>query len=220
MAVIAELFGGLPIPSSAANRPRYNIAPTQPVLCARLGKTGDRELVDLRWGLVPFWAKDLKIGARMINARGETVAEKPSFRAAFKTKRCVVIADGFYEWKKMEDGKQPFYISRPDGSPFTMAGLWESWRDKSDPEAETIETCTIVTTSANQFLSGLHDRMPVILDTDARDFWLDSEFESRQKLESIIQPYDNDGLRMYPVSRSVNKAGNESAECVEEIELG
>jgi len=169
--------------------------------------------------LVPFWSKDLKIGARMINARSETVATKPAFRSAFKRKRCLVIADGFFEWKKEGKTKQPFYISRNDSQPFTMAGLWESWTDKTDENAVPIETCTILTTSANQIMEPLHDRMPVILEQEQYDFWLDSEFQEREKLERLLVPYSKDELRTFPVSTVVNKAANDLPECIEPIEL-
>ena len=218
MQVIADLFGGLPIPAMLASvKPRYNLAPTDMAVCIR--DQNGLEMAGLRWGLIPFWSKDLKIGARMINARSETVAEKPSFREAFKKRRCLVMADGFFEWKKVEDGKQPFYISRADRQPFAMAGLWESWRDKADPQSQPVETCTVITTSANPFMSPLHDRMPVILDESEQQLWLDPEIAGRETLESLLKPYDKDGFRMYPVSRFVNKAGNESEECVTEIEL-
>jgi putative SOS response-associated peptidase YedK len=204
------MFAQLTIPDIV---PRYNIAPTQNVLCVR-NREGENEMVTLRWGLVPFWAKDLKIGAKMINARGETVAEKPAFRAAFKKRRCLVVADGFYEWKKEADGKQPFYITRADDQPFCMAGLWESWTDKSDAQSKPVETCTVITTDANELMLQLHDRMPVILEPDEYDFWLDPEFSDRQPLEAALDPFPNEEMKFVPVSKVVNKATNEVPECI------
>jgi putative SOS response-associated peptidase YedK len=211
---MAALFDGLTFPRRT---PRYNIAPTQNVLCVRQNKDGNNECVDLRWGLVPSWAKDLKMGARMINARCETVAEKPSFRTAFKKRRCLVMADGFYEWKKQADGKQPYYITRKDDQPFGMAGLWEAWRDKAADDAPWIETCTIITTSANTLMQTLHDRMPVIFEPDQFDMWLDKDFSERQPLEQMLIPFANDELQAVPVSRIVNNAGNESPECIKPL---
>ena len=209
-AQLAEMFEQLTIPEIV---PRYNIAPTQDVLCLRVSN-GQREMSLLRWGLVPFWAKDLKMGARMINARGETVAEKPAFRSAFKKRRCLVVADGFYEWKKEADGKQPYYITRADEQPFCMAGLWESWRDKTNEDAAPVQTCTVITTNANELMSSLHDRMPVILDADKQDFWLDPSFSERKPLEEALIPYPSDEMKFVRVSKVVNKATNEVPECV------
>lgn len=197
--------------------PRYNIAPTQKVLAVRHSEHATPESVWLRWGLVPFWAKELKIGAKMINARSETVASKPAFRAAFKKRRCLILTDGFYEWKKQQDGKQPFYIHRSDDGPFCFAGLWESWTDKNSETtgAEPVETCTILTTSANDTVSSVHDRMPVILDEEARRLWLDVQFQDKTKLEELLVPCPDDELELYPVSKIVNKPVNDSPECIE-----
>ncbi len=184
---IATLFDGLEIPPQ---EPRHNICPTQDVLAVRqIDK--QPQAVMLRWGLVPFWSKDLKIGARMINARSETVFEKPAFRAAAKSKRCVIVADGFYEWTpvKGQKKKQPWLIARPDRSPLLMAGLWESWQDKSAVDSPTVETCTIITTAANAFMSPLHDRMPVFLDADQLPFWLDSNFSDQSRLAEFLKPH-------------------------------
>ena len=208
---IGQMFLDLQVPEYV---PRYNIAPTQDVWCVRENKEGDQEMVALRWGLVPVWAKDLKMGARMINARGETVAEKPSFRSAFKKRRCLVLADGFYEWKKEADGKQPYYITRADNEPFCMAGLWENWKDKNDPEAKWIQSCTVITTEANEIMTPLHHRMPVIFDSEQYATWLDTSFEDREALEATLVPYPSEELKVTPVSKFVNKATNESPECV------
>ena len=184
---IATLFDGLEIPPQ---EPRHNICPTQDVLAVRQIDQ-QAQAVMLRWGLVPFWAKELKIGSRMINARSETVFEKPSFRAAAKSKRCVIVADGFYEWTPIEGQKkkQPWLIARADNRPLLMAGLWERWRDKSaGPDAPVVETCTIVTTAANKFMSPIHNRMPVLLDDEQLSFWLDVTFDDRDRLASLLQP--------------------------------
>ncbi len=163
------------LPDIPDMQPRYNIAPTQPVAAVRVSPASMvREMALLHWGLIPFWAKDRKIGNRMINARSETVAEKPAFRAAFKRRRCLVAADGFYEWQKQDGGKQPYYIRRHDGRPFAIAGLWESW--KSEDEA-VIESCTLLTTTPNELIRPLHNRMPVILHPKDYDLWLDLETE-------------------------------------------
>ena len=194
-------------------QPRYNIAPTQlaPVVrAAAHGESqhgpqqrGPRELVQLRWGLVPSWAKDLSIGSRMINARSESVADKPAFRAALRRRRCLVPASGFYEWKKGNGaGKQPYFIHRRDGQPLAMAGLWESW---NDPQRNLpVQTFTILTTGANAQISQLHDRMPVILDTAQWDQWLQPSDTDVQQWQSLLQPAPADLLTMHPVSRRVN----------------
>ncbi len=208
METIASLFDGLRMPDAV---PRYNIAPTQNVLCIRQPESDQMEAVQLRWGLVPFWSKDLKIGSRMINARGETVATKPAFRSAFKTRRCLVLADGFYEWKKIGKSKQPYYITQTNDQPFAMAGLWENW---NSPDGESIQTCTVITTEANQTMQPLHDRMPVILKPDDYDFWIDRDFPGIEKLESLLRPCSEDLLKTYAVNPIVNKATNEQPECI------
>lgn len=187
--------------------PRYNIAPTQDVLAVRqVGPTGVRELVPLRWGLIPNWAKDEKIAYSTINARAETVAEKPAFRSAFKKRRCLIVADGYYEWQATgPKSKQPHRIHFPDDRPFGMAGLWEHW----ERDGKTIESCTIIVTSANSQLATIHDRMPVILHPDAYSRWLDPEFEGRTQLESLLQPLVPNEVEAYPVSPAVGNARNQ-----------
>lgn len=187
--------------------PNFNVAPTQSV-AAILAENGGRRLETLRWGLVPSWAKDPEIGARMINARSETAPEKPSFRSAFKRRRCLIPADGFYEWKREEGGKQPFYIHMKDGRPFAFAGLWEDWNDGE------IRSCTILTTSANGLVGEVHERMPVILPAEDRDAWLDPEAET-QELVSLLRPYPGDDLETFPVSRFVNSPRNNDERCIE-----
>ena len=199
----AALFGAS---SFIEVRPRYNIAPTQSVAAIRNGEEG-RELVLLRWGLVPFWAKDPSIGNRMINARAETVAEKPSYRAAFRHRRCIVLADGFYEWHKEGDAKTPYYISLANGGPFALAGLWENWTDKES--GESLQTSTLLTTEANTFMQALHHRMPVVLEPDTATEWLGG---SGDLLENAIDRTPR--LKAWPVDRRVNNARNEGAELI------
>jgi putative SOS response-associated peptidase YedK len=204
--------------------PRYNIAPTQLVPVVRLqtdvagsddeSDDAARELVPLRWGLVPSWANDLSIGNRMINARAETVAEKPSFRAAFKRRRCLIPADGYYEWRKTEQGKQPFYIHRRDQTLLAMAGLWERWHGG---QADMVDSFTIITTDANDDTSSVHDRMPVFLDPEAYAMWLDPEFQDRDQLQALLVPYGSGELELTPVSKLVNSPRHESPDCIEPL---
>ena len=212
---LSAFFEGL---NFSGIRPRYNICPTQQVTCIRESREQNHEVVPLRWGLVPFWAKDLKIGARMINARSETVSEKPSFRAAFKKRRCLVLADGFYEWKKLSEGKQPHFISMQSESPFAMAGLWESWTDKSDPQSGTVETCTVLTTEANSMMEPLHDRMPVILQPDDYETWLDPTFEDHNHLQTLLRPFAPEEMQHWPVATIVNRPANDQPECITSVE--
>ncbi|MGB7440871.1 MAG: SOS response-associated peptidase [Coleofasciculaceae cyanobacterium] len=195
---------------------RYNIAPTQTVGTILLTpEEQKREFKMLRWGLIPSWAKDEKIGVRLINARAETVAEKPSFRSAFRHRRCLVVADGFYEWQKLEGKKQkqPFYFQMRDKKPFAFAGLWEHWHN---PNGEEINSCTILTTEANNLSRPIHERMPVILEEKNYDLWLDTEEKNTELLQPLLSPYPTEKMMAYPVSKAVNKASNEGAECIEE----
>ncbi|MEM7453549.1 MAG: SOS response-associated peptidase [Planctomycetota bacterium] len=207
----ASLFDGIEFPEVV---PRYNIAPTQDVLTIRVADDGRQIAPLMRWGLVPFWAKDLKIGARMINARGETVAEKPSFRNAFKSRRCLIPLDGFYEWKRDGKEKWPHYITRSDDQPFFAAGLWEKWKPKEQPDADPIYSCTIITTDANETMQPLHDRMPVILDQADFEMWTDPEFHERSTLEKLLAPCPAEDLKTVAVSKTVNKATNEVPGCI------
>lgn len=209
-AELAEFFGLFREPDV---RPRYNIAPTQSVLAIRFDENATpREPVLLRWGLIPSWADDAKIGSRMINARADTVATKPAFRAAFKRRRCLVAADGYYEWKQLDDGKQPYLIGRTAGGPMAFAGLWESWTKGEEP----IESCTIITTDANEAIGAIHDRMPVILPPEEYDRWLDPQSDA-QELGGLLAPYPLDDLAARPVSRTVNNPRNDSAACIEPL---
>ena len=197
------LFGATsPAPVAA----RYNIAPTQFIAAIRSIEGADPGLAMLRWGLVPFWAKDVSIGNRMINARAETLAEKPSFRNALKKRRCLVLADGYYEWHRDGDLKTPWYISQQDGQPMAFAGLWESW---NDPDSESrLETATIITTEANQFLQRLHHRMPVILNVEQAREWLDTSTDLAQGRAR---------LQAWPVDRRVNNARNEGSDLIDPV---
>ena len=192
-------------------RPRYNIAPTQPVIVVTLDpKIGARRAELMRWGLVPFWAKDLKIGYRMINAQSETAATKPAFRAAFRKRRCLILADGFYEWRKDGKEKIPTYISQRSKSPFAFAGLWENW---VSPEGDHIKSCTILTTTANELIQPIHNRMPVILSQETEPLWLDSKTEDYENLSPLLLPAPAEELTTIIVSNLVNSARNEGEEC-------
>jgi putative SOS response-associated peptidase YedK len=204
---LVEQFGIDEYPSSITAS--YNIAPTQEV-AAVIAEDEKRKLQMLRWGLIPSWADDPSIGNRMINARAETVAQKPSFRNAFKEHRCLVLADGFYEWQRIQGGKQPYYIHMKDGSPFAFAGLWETWRN-----GQEIRSCTIITTEANELVGGIHNRMPVILPPEDYELWLDPDFEEKEALTSFLRPYPSDVIEAYPVSRRVNSPSNNAPDCIE-----
>lgn len=195
--------------------PRYNIAPTQPVVAIRLDEHGERDLTFFHWGLIPSWSKDIQIGSRMINARSETVTEKPSFRTAFKRRRCLIPADGFYEWQKQADGKQPMFIRPSDEAerPFALAGLWEFW---SDPEGGTIQSCTILTTTPNELMAPIHNRMPVIVEPEDFDLWLHPEPDPEQGLH-LLRPYPAAKMVAYPVSTLVNNPRNDNPECIQPI---
>ncbi len=194
--------------------PRYNIAPTQLVPAILRSGEGSFALELLRWGLVPAWAEDPAIGNRMINARGETVASKPSFRSAFTRRRCLLPADGWFEWRKLAGGrnKQPYHIALASGEPFAFAGLWEEWRLKGGGEA--LRSCTIITTEAAPAIRPIHDRMPALLAEAGRDAWLNPG-ASRDTLQGLLRPYPGEDLRARPVSRLVNTPANDRPECVE-----
>lgn len=194
--------------------PRYNMAPTQEAAVVRvLEPGGPRRLDPLKWGLIPFWAKEAAIGNKMINARAESVAEKPSYKSSFKSKRCLVAADGFYEWKKEGKVKQPFLIRREDRKPFAFAGLWSNWRNP-EQGGQTVQTFTILTTSANDLMRPLHDRMPVILDRENFDLWLDPKVQDPEALQKLLVPHAVEGFHAFPVSRVVNNPVNEVVDCI------
>ena len=195
-------------------KPNYNVAPTQ-MIPALIRRDGRNVLRAFRWGLVPFWAKDPSIGNRMINARSESVDSKPAFRAAFKNRRCLIPADGFYEWKGRKGAKQPMLITTPEDEPFGFAGLWEVWDDKGKEE-EPIYTCTILTTDASPSLLEIHNRMPVILKPEAYQDWIDEE-TAGQALQEILKNKVQKDFTFRPVSKAVNKVANNSADLIEEV---
>jgi putative SOS response-associated peptidase YedK len=198
-------------------KPRYNIAPTQGVPVVRSDpETSKRTLNELRWGLVPFWAKDIKIGYSLINAKAETVAEKPSFREAFKKRRCIIPADGFYEWKKLDaKTKQPYVIVMKDRSAFGFAGLWERWKDKASDEV--VESCTIITTEPNEVSAVIHNRMPVILDPKNYAKWLGEDATDPEHLKMRLKPFSATAMEAYPVSARVGNVKNTDASLVEPL---
>ena len=210
-AALVEHFGGeLPFDVPL----RYNIAPTQPVATVRISPDdGCRRWQMVRWGLIPSWAKEESIGNRMINARAETLTEKPSFRSAWRRRRCLIPADGYYEWQKTGKSKQPFYIRLRDDSPFAMAGLWESWMNPAT--GAPVESCTVITTDANELTRPIHDRMPVILHAADYDRWLDPQLPNLDPLRELLRPFDSLAMRADPVSTLVNNPRNDDPRCVE-----
>ena len=203
--------------------PSFNVAPTNEVYVVR-ARDGHRQLGTMRWGLVPFWAKDLKIGSKMINARAETVAEKPAFRKAYERRRCLIPADGFYEWAKVpgQKAKQPYFIHRPDGEPIVFAGMWERWKPRLDDgktideDAEPIETCTIITTTPNTAMSAIHNRMPVLLAPPVWDDWLSDETDL-DLIGSLLVPAPDDLLKLVPISTAVNNVRNKGEQLIEPL---
>jgi putative SOS response-associated peptidase YedK len=208
---IVRLFG---VAAAPEIEPRWNIAPTQFIATVREAG-GPREVAMLYWGLVPSWAKEKSIGARMINARSETLGEKPSFRNAFRRRRCLILADGYYEWQRSGAVKQPYFISFGDGQPFGMAGLWERWRDPAS--GEPLESCCIVTTSPAATVAHVHDRMPVIVPPEAHAEWLDPKNDATDRLARLFEPCPRPDLRARPVSRRVNDARNQGHDLIEEM---
>jgi len=207
--VLSREFGVSDIPPGS---PRYNISPSQPVAAVRVPPAGrGRELVLLRWGLIPSWSKDPAIGNRLINARAETVREKPSFRNAFRRHRCLIPASGFYEWQRQERGKQPFFIRMRDARPFAFAGLWDRWES---PDKGVIETCTILTTAANAVLVPIHDRMPVILPPAEYARWLDPTLPDTDSLAPLLVPYPPEDMLAFPVSPRVNVPTVDDEKCI------
>ncbi len=191
----------------------YNIAPSQQV--AAVIQRDVRELIPLKWGLIPSWAKDPKIAYKLINARGETLKDKPSFRNAFKRRRCLILGDGFYEWRKASKTKQPMYITLKSKKPFAFAGLWETWKSS---DSNTVSTCTIVTTEANDLMKTIHSRMPVILRKDQTALWLDTDLQDDLFLESMIKPYESESLEAVEVSQKVNSPKVSSPQCIEPVD--
>jgi len=209
---IAKYFGAAP--TETVLEPSYNVAPTNEVY-AVVEHDDERRLEPLRWGLVPLWAKDLAIGSKMINARAEGIATKNAYRHAFRKQRCIIPADGFFEWKVVEGQKrkQPMYIHRVDGEPLAFAGLWETWRGperKDDP----LRTCTIITTSANETMAPVHNRMPVILPPDSWAEWLDPEMQDTDALAEFLVPAPSSLLTLYPITTAVNHVRNKGPELI------
>lgn len=211
--IIAEFFKLSEVPDI---KPRYNIAPTQSIATVTVfPEKNQRQFQFMRWGLIPSWAKDMKIGSHTINARSETVAEKPAFRSAIKHRRCLIIADGFYEWQPQGKKKQPYYFTMANGEPFAFAGLWENWES---PEAENIVSCSIITTAANSTVQPVHDRMPVILPQGNWEQWLDPSVDKAQEVLPLLQPYDQAAMKANAVSTIVNSPTRDSPECIQTIE--
>ena len=210
---IAKYFAAA-APTETVLEPSYNVAPTNEVY-AVVERGDERRLEPLRWGLVPLWAKDLAIGSKMINARAEGIAKKNAYRHAFRKQRCIIPADGFYEWKVVEGQKrkQPMFIHRVDGEPLAFAGLWETWRGPERND-EPLYTCTIITTSANETMAPVHNRMPVILPPDRWEEWLDPDMQDIDELEKFLLPAPSSLLTLYPVSTGVNHVRNKGPELI------
>lgn len=210
---IIEHYGLRDLPEAWPG-PRYNIAPGQSVLAVAVGRTRERSVAMLKWGLIPHWAKDEKIGYKMINARSETVWDKPAFRRAVKSQRCLIPVSGFFEWDKTNESKQPYYLFHGNRELFSLAGLWEIW--KKTESDRVIHTCTVLTTTANSLIQPIHDRMPVIIEPEDYDLWLESPPEDRKRLESLCSPLPADTMQMHRVSRRVNKPVNDDSDILEE----
>lgn len=208
---LAEAFAGFEPPRELL--PRYNIAPSQPVTV--VANTGQNKVDFFVWGLIPAWAKDPGIGNRMINARAETLAEKPSFKAAYRRRRCLILADGFYEWRKNPDkSKTPMYIQLESKEPFAFAGLWERW---NSPQGDEVLSCAIITTEPNEFMAKIHNRMPAILPRSTYEQWLDPAEQKPERLQSLLAPYPAEEMAAYAVSRVVNNPQNDTPECIEPV---
>ena len=206
---VAKLFD---LPDWPEVPPRYNIAPNQDIPAVIQNReTASREARSFRWGLVPIWAKDPRIGHRLINARAETLATKPAFRKPFRERRCLVPADGFYEWERQDRRKQPWHIRMRDARPFAFAGLWDRWQPA---EGELLETCTIVTTAPNALVGRIHDRMPAIVPQAEYALWLDPTVRDVNRLQSVLRPYADDEMMAYPVGTQVNNPANDSADMI------
>ena len=213
--IVAEYFDSLPGEEDWS--PHYNIAPTQTVPVIRQNpKEPVRELSLIRWGLIPSWAKDSSVAAMMINARSETAGVKPAFRDALKSCRCLIPADGFYEWQKTGKAKQPYCFEVNEGTLFAFAGIWDRWKDAG---GKTLETCSILTTTPNAVTSTIHDRMPVILDPDSYDLWLDPGMRDVIVVSEMLKPYDARQMRCYPVSTRINYVTNDDETCSAPVEL-
>ena len=208
---LARLLGLMDVPELPT---RYNIAPSQTSPVVRSPEAGRLELIPMRWGLVPGWAKKPASDYRMINAKAETLAERPAFRTAYRRRRCLIPASGFYEWKKLADHKQPYYIAMADGELFFFAGLWEHWRG---PENETLDSFTIITTEPNDELASIHARMPAIMEEQNYDAWLDPGHQDTGSLQALLQPYVAKPMLASPVSSHVNNPRNDDQRCIEPL---
>ncbi|HZS06723.1 MAG TPA: SOS response-associated peptidase [Blastocatellia bacterium] len=196
--------------------PRYNIAPTQLITAITPSRDG-RQLTSLRWGLIPRWAKDTKLASNMINARAETIADKPAYRTPLAKQRCLIPADGWFEWKTTAHGKQPHYFRRRDGGLFALAGLWDEWQDKTDPGSEPLRTCAIITCEANELSAPIHQRMPVILRPEVEAIWLDPKPGNPLQLADLLAPYPDSELEVFPVSRAVNSPSFDQPDLIAEV---
>jgi putative SOS response-associated peptidase YedK len=197
--------------------PRYNIAPTQPIAVIRQhAKEPIRQLALMKWGLIPHWSKDASIAANTINAKSETAATKPAFRDPLKFRRCLIPADGFYEWSRKGKAKQPFCFEVKECELFAFAGLWDGWKD---PNGNWIRTCVILTTAPNAVISTIHDRMPVIIDPDSYDLWLDPGMTNAAAASGLLKPFDAKSMRCYPISTRINHVANDDEECSRPVEL-
>jgi putative SOS response-associated peptidase YedK len=206
--ILAEHFG---IEPDDAWQPRYNVAPAQDIPVIRQHPSEPKRVgSNMRWGLIPFWSKDPKIGYKMINARCEGISDKPAFREALKKRRCLIPADGFYEWQKSGGKKRPFCFTMADDSLFAFAGIWERWKD---PEGKFIETCSIITTAPNELTKDVHDRMPVILHPEDYDLWLDPGFQNTEELCALLKPYAPEQMKRFEVSSRVNKVEFDDPDC-------
>jgi putative SOS response-associated peptidase YedK len=194
----------------AQMQPRYNIAPTQPVMV--ITNENPKESTYHKWGLIPSWAKDMSMASKMINARSESAAEKPAFRAAFRRRRCLIPTDGFYEWNEHETNKTPMFVHRPNRELYAMAGLWEIWHD---PDGGELRTCTVLTTEANPFMQQYHHRMPVIIHPEDYALWLSPDEEPLPVLQGLMKAYEENGLEAYPVSKAVNRVSNDMPSLIE-----
>lgn len=217
---LARIFDAAAAEDLSDLPPRYNIPPTEPIVVVRARAEEEpedgpgRELARLRWGLLPGWVEDPKDWPTLINARAETLDRKPAFEDAFRFRRCLVPADGFFEWRREGSGKQPYFVRTAEEGPMAFAGLWERWTGADEP----VESCAIVTTDANEMLARIHERMPVILDEKARERWMDPRLKTREALTELLRPFPSERLVAYPVSRAVNRTDAEGPECIEPLE--
>ncbi len=215
-ALIASTFNLATPPEDATLQARYNVAPTQAVMTVGRNPADQNAIAWMKWGLIPRWSKDSSIASKLINARAETLSEKPSFRESFKLRRCLVVADGFYEWRKNADGsKTPMYVRLVNGGLFGLAGLWDRWVDPATQEP--ILTCTIITTVPNDLLKTMHHRMAVILPQEHFDVWLDRDVQDPAQLSDLLQPFPSEAMMAYPVSKKVNNASYDGPDLIEPV---